>query len=313
MSLHLAAEIGGPPSCDAERYTALARLAEEGRLDFVTLDDSFVRPGLDALSVLSRVAPATGRIGLVPTVSTTHTGAAGARAAVAALDWVSGGRAGWRVEVCTSAAEAALFGRSAVPADEAWRRAGEAAEAARADWDRGRPGPPQGHPVVVADGTGAAGRDTAARHADVVLLRAGTPEEAAAGRADVHRRARAHGRDPAALRVLVSLVVDLGEAEASCEPGLGGWPRSAAGGAHFSGGPVELADLVARWHTGGAADGFHLVPIAPARDLERIVNGTVALLQHRGLFRTFHPGGTLREHLGLARPAARYATAGGPA
>lgn len=47
-----------------------------------------------------------------------------------------------------------------------------------------------------------------------------------------------------------------------------------------------------------------------ARDLERIVNGTVALLQHRSLFRTFYPGGTLREHLGLARPANRYARAG---
>jgi hypothetical protein len=39
--------------------------------------------------------------------------------------------------------------------------------------------------------------------------------------------------------------------------------------------------------------------VAPRRDLERLVNGTVALLQHRGLFRTFYPGSTLREHLGL--------------
>lgn len=58
-------------------------------------------------------------------------------------------------------------------------------------------------------------------------------------------------------------------------------------------------------------DGFHLAPIAPHRDLERIVNGTVALLQHRSLFRTFYPGGTLREHLGLARPANQYALSGG--
>jgi hypothetical protein len=31
----------------------------------------------------------------------------------------------------------------------------------------------------------------------------------------------------------------------------------------------------------------------------------VALLQHRGLFRTFYPGSTLREHLDLAVPAHR--------
>ncbi|SCE35372.1 hypothetical protein GA0115253_104571, partial [Streptomyces sp. Termitarium-T10T-6] len=74
--------------------------------------------------------------------------------------------------------------------------------------------------------------------------------------------------------------------------------------------PVDLADLIAQWHRAGAADGFHLTPITPERDLERIVNGTVALLQHRSLFRTFHPGGTLREHLGLGRPASRYAAAG---
>ena len=43
---------------------------------------------------------------------------------------------------------------------------------------------------------------------------------------------------------------------------------------------------------------------------ERLVNGTVALLQHRGLFRTFYPGSSLREHLGLARPANQYATTG---
>ncbi|CAM5334937.1 hypothetical protein SCYAM73S_00274 [Streptomyces cyaneofuscatus] len=42
---------------------------------------------------------------------------------------------------------------------------------------------------------------------------------------------------------------------------------------------------------------------------EDITGSTAALLQHRSLFRTFHPGGTLREHLGLARPASRYARA----
>ncbi|MEV6396940.1 LLM class flavin-dependent oxidoreductase [Streptomyces sp. NPDC051907] len=343
--LHIAAEIGGPSRFDAEHCLALARLAEAGRLDFVTLGDSFARPGLDALAVLARIAPATERIGLVPTVNTTHTEPFHVQAAVATLDWVSRGRAGWNVDVSTTEAEARLFGRRpAMAPAEAWREAGEVADVARRLWDSweddaeirdrstGRfidrdklhhvdfqgasfsvrgpsivPRPPQGHPVTVVDGTGRASREAAARHADVVLIRAAGPEEAAAARADVHRRARAHGRDPRALRVLVSLVVDLGEAEPAPEPGLYGGPRLAASGAHFSGGPVELADLIGRWHADGAVDGFHLAPIAPGRDLERIVNGTVALLQHRGLFRTFHPGGTLREHLGLARPANRYA------
>ena len=78
-----------------------------------------------------------------------------------------------------------------------------------------------------------------------------------------------------------------------------------ADGPLFCGGPVDLAEFVADWHGSGAVDGFRVRPVEPARDLERFVNGTVALLQHRGLFRTFHPGATLREHLGLHRPPHR--------
>lgn len=84
-----------------------------------------------------------------------------------------------------------------------------------------------------------------------------------------------------------------------------------AGGPHYRGGPVDLAELITDWHRSGAVDGFHLTPTEPRRDLERLVNCTVSLLQHRKLFRTFHPGGTLREHLGLARPANPYTLAEG--
>ncbi|MEU1469658.1 LLM class flavin-dependent oxidoreductase [Streptomyces sp. NPDC005761] len=346
--LHLAAGIGGPPRYDPAHYTGLARLAERGALDFITLGDSFARPGPDALAVLSRVAPETRRIGLVPTVATTHTEPFHVSSAVATLDWVSRGRAGWCVDVSTTAAEARLFGRgSAPPASELWCEAGEAADVVARLWDSweddaeirdaatGRfldrdklhrtdfegtafsirgpavvPRPPQGHPVTVVDGTAGPARETAARHADVVLVRAGTPERAAEIRDDVHRRAAAHGRDPGTLRVLAALTVDLGDVESAPEPGLASGPPLAGHGTYYRGGPVDLADLITQWYRAGAVDGFHLTPITPGRDLERIVNGTVALLQHRSLFRTFYPGGTLREHLGLARPANRYALRG---
>ncbi|MFE7134388.1 LLM class flavin-dependent oxidoreductase [Streptomyces sp. NPDC057638] len=346
--LHMGVALDGPPQHDPTHFVTLARLAEHGALDFVTLGDSFARPGLDALAVLARVAPATERIGLVPTVTTTHTEPFHVSTAVATLDWVSQGRAGWRVEVSSTEAEARLFGRRpAASGAELWREAAEVADVVARLWDSwedgaeirdaatGRfldrrkvhhvdfagsgfsvrgpstvPRPPQGRPVTVVDiaGTGEWGRRAAARHADVVLLRAVSPEQAASLRSALRSEAAAYGRDPAALRVLVSLVVDLGESESAPEPGLSERPGPRAG--HFSGGPVDLAELLIRWHRGGAVDGFHLAPIRPGRDLERIVNGTVALLQHRGLFRTFHPGGTLREHLGLARPASRYATTG---
>ncbi|GAA2950462.1 LLM class flavin-dependent oxidoreductase [Streptomyces flavovirens] len=343
--LHLAAEIGGPPRHDAASHVALARLAEGGALDFVTLRDSFARPGLDAAAVLARVAPETARVGLVPTLTTTHTEPFHVSSAVATLDWVSRGRAGWHADVSTTEAEARLFGRRpAAPAPALWQEAGEVADVVARLWDSweddaeirsvatGRfvdrdklhhidfegstfsvkgpaivPRPPQGRPVTVIDATTTPAGRAAARHADVVYVRASSPEQAAALRAEVHRSAARHGRDPQAVRVLVALTVDLGDAETAPEPGLESGPQLAGHGTYFRGGPVDLAELVTQWYRAGAVDGFHLTPLSPARDLERIVNGTVALLQHRSLFRTFYPGGTLREHLGLTRPANRYA------
>ncbi|MFD7941606.1 LLM class flavin-dependent oxidoreductase, partial [Streptomyces sp. NPDC059744] len=110
------------------------------------------------------------------------------------------------------------------------------------------PRPPQGHPVTVIDGTGGPSQEAAARHADVVLVRAPAPEQAAGIRADVRRRAAAYGRDPDTLRVLVALTVDLGDAETAPEPGLESGPPLAAGGSYYRGGPVDLAELIARWH-----------------------------------------------------------------
>ncbi|MFI6351468.1 LLM class flavin-dependent oxidoreductase [Streptomyces sp. NPDC050743] len=348
--LHLAAAVDLPDCLRAEPYVELVRLAERGGLDFVTLDDSFARPGPDALAVLSRAAPATRRIGLVPTVTTTHTEPFRVQAAVATLDWVSRGRAGWRIDVSAGEDEARLFGRrTALPVRELWQEAGEVAEVAAKLWDswedgaeiRDRPAgrfldrdklhhvdytgtafsvrgpstvprPPQGHPVRLVDATERQARTVAARYADVALVRAATPAQATAVRDELRARAAESGRDPDTLRVLVSLLVDLGDGEHAAEPGHGGGgPRATGRGPLYRGGPVDLAELVAGWHADGVTDGFHLVPVEPRRDLERLVNGTVALLQHRGLFRTFYPGSTLREHLRLARPANQYAVTGG--
>lgn len=170
------------------------------------------------------------------------------------------------------------------------------------------PRPPQGHPVRVVDATEGPARSTAVRHADVALVHVASPAQARTVRDRLRADAAAAGRDPNSLLVLVSLLIDLGDGEHAAEPGHGGGgPRQTAQGPLYRGGPVDLADLIASWYKDGTADGFHLIPVEPRRDLERLVNGTVALLQHRGLFRTFYPGSTLREHLGLARPANQYA------
>jgi len=49
-----------------------------------------------------------------------------------------------------------------------------------------------------------------------------------------------------------------------------------------------------------------LVPHLPG-GLEDVANLLVPELQRRGLFRRDYAGSTLRDHLGLARPANRFA------
>ncbi|MDX2603213.1 LLM class flavin-dependent oxidoreductase [Streptomyces caniscabiei] len=306
--LHLAAAIDQRAESDAEVCVELARLAERGALDFVTVGDAVARPGPDALAVSARVAPETGRVGLVPVVTATPDEPCRVRAAVATLDRVSRGRAGWWLgapgpEEGTVPVRARHIGSvGAGDAEGAWLPAQQAPAVTR---------PQQGHPVRIVDATEGESRGAAARCADVALLRVADPDHADAVRTELRDGAAVAGRDPDELRVLVSLRVDLGGGEHAAEPGHGGGgPRRTADGPLYRGGPVALAELIADWHRAGATDGFHLVPVEPRRDLERLVNGTVALLQHRGLFRTFYPGSTLREHLGLG-PAQRHVVTGG--
>ncbi|MBN8992866.1 MAG: LLM class flavin-dependent oxidoreductase [Rhizobiales bacterium] len=71
----------------------------------------------------------------------------------------------------------------------------------------------------------------------------------------------------------------------------------------FSGTPGSVADRMQEWFEAGACDGFMLqVPYLPG-GLEEVVHGLVPELQRRGLFRTEYDGSTLRDSLGLPRPA----------
>ncbi|MCU1361931.1 MAG: luciferase-like, subgroup [Ilumatobacteraceae bacterium] len=115
-------------------WIELARTAERGLLDFVTIEDAFglqssllaqpdartdqVRGRLDALLIASLMAPVTRHIGLVPTVVTTHTEPFHVASSVATLDYVSSGRAGWRAQISWKQSEAAHVGRRRmVPVD----------------------------------------------------------------------------------------------------------------------------------------------------------------------------------------------------
>ncbi|MEN4466305.1 LLM class flavin-dependent oxidoreductase [Mycolicibacterium conceptionense] len=87
--------------------------------------------------------------------------------------------------------------------------------------------------------------------------------------------------------------------------------RLSSGRGHrlFAGTPEQVADTIEEWFTTGAADGFNLIPPALPSSLSDFVDHVVPELQRRGIFREEYSGTTLRDHLGLDRPANRFATA----
>ena len=131
-----------PDARPAEQFTArywtdLVREAEAGTLDFVTFEDALGPPErLDAVLVAARVAPATHGIGLIPTVTVTHTEPFHVSKAIATLDYVSEGRAGVRVRVSARPEEARHVGRR-TPGDagELLAEAADYVEVLRRLWD----------------------------------------------------------------------------------------------------------------------------------------------------------------------------------
>ncbi|SHM69833.1 LLM class flavin-dependent oxidoreductase [Phytopseudomonas punonensis] len=73
------------------------------------------------------------------------------------------------------------------------------------------------------------------------------------------------------------------------------------------GSPEGVAEQLAEWYRAGACDGFVILPPYLEAQGDLFLEGVVPVLQASGLFRTEYPGQTLRDTLGLARPASRFA------
>lgn len=319
-----------PPPVTSGRYWAgLAATAERGLLDFLTIEDSLL-PGrtarADAVLVAARVAPATRHIGLLPVATVTHTEPFHVSKAIATLDHVSGGRAGWQARVSATPQEAALFGRRTVDPDDIdalFDEAADAVDVVRRLWDSweddaeirdvatgrfidrdklhyvdfvGRyfsvkgpsitPRPPQGQPVVGALAHGPRVYEFASAAADLVFV---TPSDGASLR-------RILTRVGPGAKVFADLVV-----------AFGGDDDFHSDAEIFTGSPDELVDLLRHWQDIGV-DGVRLRPAVHATDLRAIVDDVVPRLQRAGRFRTAYTDGeTLRERLGLPVAVNRYA------
>lgn len=83
------------------------------------------------------------------------------------------------------------------------------------------------------------------------------------------------------------------------------YKRVATGRGHWTlvGTAESIADRLEDWFRNGAADGFNILAPTLPQGLQDFAELVIPQLQRRGLFRTAYTGTTLREHLGLKRPA----------
>lgn len=218
-----------------------------------TLNQSPGLAGVDPTLLLATLARETSRIGLVTTASTTFNHPYHVARSIQSLHWLSQGRAGWNIVTALDGNE--NFGMEVMPdADARYNRAMEFTELVQALWqsfpqaarlnDRAqgqyvdsakiRPVDHQGPcfsvkgplnvptsdfgrvPFLQA-GASDRGRDFAARVADAIF--AATPDLEAGAElvTDIRRRARDHGRDARAIRVLPGLSLFLGRTRAEAQ------------------------------------------------------------------------------------------------
>ncbi len=258
---------------DFAQYKRFAQTAERAAFDAVFLADSVGIRSADTsaalhrtarvsnfepLTLLSALAAATERIGLIATVSTTYNEPYHVARKFASLDHLSGGRAGWNVVTSSSESEAHNFNRDRHP-DHALRyeRAREFVGVVAGLWDsweddafvqdaaagryfdpdrlhvldhRGTHfqvrGPlnvaraPQGHPVIVQAGASEPGQALAAQTAEVVFTAQQSLSGARAFYAGIKDRLAQYGRHPDELKILPGVFAVVGESGAEAEEKL---------------------------------------------------------------------------------------------
>ncbi len=132
-------------STDIRHYQNLAQIAERGTFDSIFFADSPVifgdvgrRPAgkLEPTVLLTAIAAATEKIGLIATASTTYNDPFNLARRFASVDFVSGGRAGWNVVTTAGPDAARNFGIDDQPAHATrYERAAEFLDVAAKLWD----------------------------------------------------------------------------------------------------------------------------------------------------------------------------------
>ncbi|MFY9929529.1 MAG: LLM class flavin-dependent oxidoreductase [Streptosporangiaceae bacterium] len=174
------------------------------------------------------------------------------------------------------------------------------------------PRPPQGQPVVTALGHGPAQYRLMGRSTDVGFI---TPQDTTQAKeiiTQIRAAQVAAGRQADTVHAFADLLVYLdqpGEKAGTRKQRLDerAGAEAPSDAKTFAGSAADLADLLQDWEQAGLS-GFRLRPAVIPDDLTAISESLVPELQKRGAFRRAPDSGTLRDRLGLPRPANRYAT-----
>lgn len=261
------------PVMNLQYHLDVARIAERGKMHFLFLADGsgvramdkpvlFESPGPtdrpavhEPITLLSAMAMATDKIGLVGTATTTFEDPFTLARKFASLDHLSGGRAAWNVVTTSNAEDALNFSHDEhMPREKRYQRAAEFVEVVNGLWDSwaddaflqdkatGRfldaskvhvlnhkgeffsvrgplnmARPPQGHPIIFSAGQSEPGKDLIARFADCMFEVGGAMEARQATYADVKGRMAKYGRSPDELKIVTNVSVYVGRTAEEAE------------------------------------------------------------------------------------------------
>ncbi|WP_239616604.1 LLM class flavin-dependent oxidoreductase [Cohnella mopanensis] len=211
--------------------------------------------GFEPLTLLAAIATATEKIGLIATVSTSFNEPYNVARIFASLDHISGGRAGWNMVTTGVERTAFNFGLETLPShSERYERAAEFADVALKLWDswdedalvqdklsgiyadprkvrdihhrgehfsvRGALNvmrSPQGRPLLVQAGASEAGKNLAAKYAELIFTVQSSLEDAQLFYRDIKRRTIEAGRSVDSIKVLPGLHVIVGATREEAE------------------------------------------------------------------------------------------------
>ncbi|MFE9579678.1 LLM class flavin-dependent oxidoreductase [Nocardia sp. NPDC006044] len=249
---------------DVDYYQQIGRTAEAAKLDAVFFADGpalrtnvkhNAGSGLEPITLLTAIATATTRLGLIATASTTYYEPYNLARLFSTLDHISRGRAGWNIVTTGTDLAAANFGLDKHPDHaERYARAREFVDAVVALWDsweddailldqesgvyadpekihpidfvgehlrvRGpfnAPRTPQGYPVLVQAGASNEGRSFAGKYAEAIFTAHQRLEDAQKFYADIKAQARGFGRDPEHVKILPGISPFIGDTEAAAK------------------------------------------------------------------------------------------------